>query len=190
MRRVRVGGWAAAVLATGLLCAAPAGAQPVPYGTGAEGQTLGGADQYRLPPPFPEPLGPAPRRRPVRFHRERTFHTGLLAGGASLFAFSYVLAVIMARAEPAFLSTPEQLEAQPSRDRPLYAPFIGPAIALGHDGRPPGTQAFLAVDLLAQAVGLGLVAGGLALRRDRLVADEQAVRVSLGPGFAGVAAAF
>ncbi len=175
------------VAAAIVLSSAPAAAQPVPYSSGGEAQT------QLHPYGGPEPMLPGtPRRKPRGYHLERTFQPVYVASGASLFAFSYLLAVVLARAgsEPAILANDEQLTRNPALNRPLYAPVVGPIIALSQSDRTGAQRAILGLDAAGQLAGLGLFAAGLAIREKRVVPDYGRIAPVIAPGYLGLHGAF
>jgi hypothetical protein len=169
-----------------VLVGGEAAAQPVPYSAGAEAQTQ--LQQMRTPEP-PLPLRTT-KRGPVRTRWERSFHPVLVASGGSLFGFSYLLSVVLARAAPAILATPEQLAANPGLDRPLFAPVVGPLLAIGQHERTDGQRALIGLVAVGQLTGLGVFCAGLAIRRWRLVPVDDGLAVNVGPGHAGVTGSF
>jgi hypothetical protein len=161
-------GVALACLAT----ARPAGAQPVRPAEAPEAQTLDTRIQPVEPPHIEPELAYEPGRSPPPGYRVvRGPHRGLVAGGASLFAFSYAVAIVAARAELDFLAGDDP-EREPARNRPLYAPLIGPFVAAVSADRSGGEYAVLLLDGMGQAVGLGLLLAGFATEEVRLVRDR------------------
>lgn len=97
-----------------------------------------------------------------------TYHGPLLGSGAAIFAFHWVLGVVLARTDLA-LGDAEDARAE-SRNNPLMAPLIGPFVALaGEEGRPGGESALIALDGVAQIGGLAMAMLGLTLRQKWLV---------------------
>jgi hypothetical protein len=112
---------------------------------------------------------------------------GLFVGGMATFGFSYLTGVILAANDVRLTGQDEELEVSSGRNDPLYAPLIGPFVALGTEERPAGEQALLAVGGLLQAGGLTLAMFGLAGREVWL---ERDVALGLAPGGASLRLSF
>lgn len=102
-----------------------------------------------------------------------TYHGALLGSGAALFAFHWVLGVVLAKTD---LSISDDGSVRDeSRNNALMAPLWGPFIALASErGRPGGESALLALDGIAQIGGLAMAMLGLSLRQKWLVPIELA----------------
>jgi hypothetical protein len=120
------------------------------------------------------PGGPVPEG----FRISRGFDSGLFAAGVAIFGFSYAMSVVLAVSDVSLVETDREDEPT-GRNRALYAPLIGPWVALGTMDRPGGEVALLIADGVVQAAGLSLVAVGLGTERLWLVrASAGAVSVT------------
>jgi hypothetical protein len=185
------------VLAVFALLAFPAvaRAQHVPSEVSPERQTLLPSSlhpTYEVAAPEPDEIqdrwmpGDAV---PPGYHVEHGPDGALLAVGGATFAFGYVLAVVLARADVPFLAGEGATAV--GRNDPLYAPLIGPFIAAGRADRGADEIAVLCVDGALQLGGLALFAGGLAVPRAYLERDDGSdVRFSLRPGGAALDVTF
>lgn len=112
---------------------------------------------------------------------------GLVVGGAATFGFAYLTGVIFAAADVRLTEQDVEQEESTGRNDALYAPLIGPFVALGTAERPAGEQAILVTGGLLQAAGLTLAMFGLAGREHWL---ERDLVVDVGPAGVTLRASF
>jgi len=151
-----------------------------------------------------EPTGPAVvlpyepgQAVPVGYRVASGFHTGLLAGGCTLFGFSYVLSIVVATADDAARHaaaeslTGETNEVENPSRRPLYVPLIGPFLAVASDKRSGSAVALMVLDGITQGAGFTLAMFGLATRQQWLEPeDSEQLSLSVTPAGARLTVAF
>lgn len=166
----------------GLVLAVLAGASP------AQGQGLPGGYApergVRLPSRLPvededvlderdddvRPYRPGMLVRPG-YHVVTTYHGALLGTGTALFAFHWVLSLVLARADLRLDSG--EVVRPDARNDALMAPLIGPFIALGTEReRPDAEMALFALDGVAQVGSLVMAMSGLLIEQRWVVRVE------------------
>jgi hypothetical protein len=158
--------------------AEPALAQRTPSDVAPERQTYIGepSDDYGVPQPPADrpPLRYQPGNPvPEGYRIEESYHTPLLSSGAVVLSFNYLLAVVAVRGDLEVGDADPDARALRNM-QPLYAPLIGPFVALGGSGWTDGERALLAVNGVAQISGLALAMAGLVLSESYLVYQEAA----------------
>lgn len=102
---------------------------------------------------------------------------GLVVGGAATFGFAYLTGVVMAALDVRLTDQDVEEEISSGRNDPLYAPLLGPFVALGTEDRSGGEAALLVAAGLVQSGGVALAMAGLLTREHWL----ERVRVGVGP---------
>lgn len=128
------------------------------------------------PPPWvPPPYALYPKtmryeegmRIPPGYHRESRIRRGLVIAGAITFGTLHLFSIGIASLDT-------------DSTKPLYAPVVGPIIAIGTLEPSTGGAVILAVDALGQAAGLAMLIAGLAATKEILVRDD-VVELTLTP---------
>ncbi|MEQ9321543.1 MAG: hypothetical protein RIF41_20425 [Polyangiaceae bacterium] len=114
---------------------------------------------------------------PDGFELHRGRRWGLVVGGAATFGFAYLTGVVMAVLDVRLTEQDVEDEVSSGRNDPLYAPLIGPFVALGTEDRTGGESALLVVAGMIQSGGVALAMAGLLTREHWL----ERVRVGVGP---------
>ena len=106
---------------------------------------------------------------PEGYRVEQDFNSGLFAAGVAIFGFSYIMSVLLAASDVSLVESSRETAVHSRRNNPLYAPLIGPPIALAMGERPGSEMALLVADGLVQATGVALLSVGLGTRQQWLV---------------------
>ncbi len=107
-----------------------------------------------------------------------TYNGPLLGSGGALFAFHYVLAVVLSSSD--FTIGTGSEERDDARNDALIVPLMGPFIALGTEAdRPVEEQVLFALDGIAQVASFSVAMSGLMLKQQWLLEIQPTgVRVS------------
>lgn len=99
---------------------------------------------------------------PPGYHPVTRVRVGLVAGGAALFAALYIPSVIAAAVNQEYGS---------GNVIALYAPVVGPFIAMTKTGSPTA-NVFLAIDGIGQAAGVAMLLGGILAPKTILIRND------------------
>lgn len=110
------------------------------------------------------------RSPPPGYRPEQRIRRGMVIGGAVTFGVLYLATVVAG----GFL----QESAQPDRFAPLFVPVAGPFVTLGTADPAALPSVLLAIDGIAQALGLGLTIGGVIHPEEVWVRDELALTLA------------
>lgn len=126
------------------------------------------------------------RSVPEGFELREGRRWGLVVGGAATFGFAYLTGVVMAALDVRLTEQDVEEEVSSGRNDALYAPLIGPFVALGTEDRSGGEAALLVAAGVLQSGGIALAMAGLVTREHWL----ERVRVGVGPTGARVSVAW
>jgi hypothetical protein len=110
---------------------------------------------------------------PAGYHLDTRIRKGFAIGGGTTFASLWLVSLAVAAAFQSDEDAADELS-------PLFAPLVGPFVALGTSNAEPIGAFALVVDGLGQAVGLALFVVGFTAPETVWVRDEQA-RIRLTP---------